>query len=74
MNKAPKYFFGQIIDYVKLAAEVNALAKKATPVDPEMARILANINPDRKVWPDQNEVIRRAIAKVNQPQKKNISR
>ena len=74
MNETPKHFFGQIIDYVKLAAEIKGLAKKATPVDQEMARILANINPDRLVWPDQNEIIRRAIAKVNQPQKKNISR
>lgn len=70
----PKYFFGQKIDYDRLAVEIKGLAKKATPVDQEMARILANINPDRKVWPDQNEIIRRAIAKVNQPQKKNISR
>ena len=65
-----KYFFGQKIDYSKLAAIVKkglaapALSKK------EMARILANINPDRQVWPDQSELIRRAISKVNQPQKK----
>jgi hypothetical protein len=47
------------------------------PVTPELAaevaRLLGTSSPGKKQWPDENELIRRTISKVNQFQKNNIS-
>ena len=39
----------------------------------EVARLLGTSAPGKKQWPDENELIRRTISKVNQFQKNNIS-